>query len=212
MQEPAEVFQGVGNTLKKMRAAFVEPAEAVGAERLKNSGVDVSIVMLEKSVAIDLGVFGDAIEIVIEKLLAEFGREIGLCVEEERGQVVLECAFAAALVVEKIGFAVAKHDVAGLKVAIEEKIAFGTEKKLGEAFEIVFEGLFVEWDAGEAEEIIFEIVEIPDDGLAIETSAGIADGIVEIAAGFDLKFREGFDNFAIGVDNRWRDDGTVAML
>src|SRR5258707_10287657 len=161
-----------------MRAAFVEPAEAVGAERLKNSGVDVSIVVLEKSAAIDLGVFGDAIEIVIEKLLAEFGREISLCVEEERGQVVLECAFAAPLVVEKIGFAVAKHDVTRLEVAIEEKIAFGTEKKLGEAFEIVFEGLFVEWNAGEAEEVVFEIVEIPNDRLAIEAAAREADGVV----------------------------------
>ena len=141
-----------------MGAAFVEPAEPVSAERLENSGVDVSIVMLEKSVAIDVGVFGDAIEIVIEKLLAEFGREIGLGVEEKRGQVVLECAFAAALIVEKIGFAVAKHDVAGLEVAIKEKIAFGAEKKFGEALEIVFERLFVEWDAGEAEEIIFEVV------------------------------------------------------
>src|SRR5437762_8897238 len=161
-----------------MRTTFVESAETIGAERLKNSGVDVSIVVLEKSVAIDLGVFGDAIEIVIEKLLTEFGREIGLGVEEKRGQVVLECAFAAALIVEKIGFAVAKHDVAGLEVAIKEKIAFGAEKKFGEALEIVFERLFVEWDAGEAEEIIFEIVQIPDDGLAIETAARVADGVV----------------------------------
>src|SRR5256885_3823712 len=195
-----------------MGAAFVKTAETVGTERLKNSGVDVSIVVLEKSVAIDLGVFGDAIEIVIEKLLAEFGREIGLCVEEERGQIVLECALATALIVEKIRLAVAKHDVAGLKVAVEEKIAFGAEKKLGETLEIVFEQLFVERDAGEAEEIIFEIVEVPDDGLAIETAARVADGVVEIAAGFDLEFWQGFDNFAIGVDNGRRDDSTASML
>src|SRR6266705_1014971 len=141
-----------------MRPALVKTAEAIGTERLKNSGVDVSIVVLEKSVAINLGVFGDAIEIVIEKLLAKLGWEVGLCVEEERGQVVLECAFAAALIVEKIGFAVAKHDVARLKVAVEEEIAFGAEQKFGQALEIVFERLFVERDAGEAEEIIFEIV------------------------------------------------------
>src|SRR5256885_16047028 len=110
-----------------MGAAFVKSAETIGTERLKNSCVNVSIVVLEKSVAIDLGVFGDAIEIVIEKLLAEVGREIGLCVEEERGQIVLECAFAAALIVEKIGFAVAKHDGTGLEGAVEEKIAFVAE-------------------------------------------------------------------------------------
>src|SRR5690242_8633559 len=101
-----------------MRSAFVETAETVGAERLENSSVDVSVVVLEKSFAIDLGVFGDAIEIVIEKLLAEFGREIGFRVEEQRGQIVLQRASAAALIVEKIRFSVAKHDVAGLKIAI----------------------------------------------------------------------------------------------
>src|SRR5437667_12612053 len=105
-----------------MGAAFVKTAETVGTERLKNSGVDVSIIMLEKSVAIDLGVFGDAIEIVIEKLLTAFGREVGLCVEEERGQGVLECAFSAALIVENVRFGDEMHDVAWRNVEVDGQI------------------------------------------------------------------------------------------
>jgi len=68
-----------------MRPALVKAAETVGSQRLENSGVNVSVVVLEKFFAIDVGVFGDAIEIVIEKLLAEFGREIGFRVEQKRG-------------------------------------------------------------------------------------------------------------------------------
>jgi len=124
----------------------------------------------------------------------------------------LQRAFAATLIVEKIGFAVAKHDVAGLKVAVEEKIPFGTEEELGEALEIVFERLFVERNAGEAEEIIFEIVEIPDDRLAIETSARITDGVVEIAAAFDLESRKSFNYFAVDVDYGRRDDRAITMF
>ena len=198
--------------MQEMRPAFVKAAETVGTEGLEDADVNVRVVVLEEGVAVDFGKFGDAIEIVIEKLLAEFGREVGLCVEKERGQVVLEGAFAAALVVEKIWFAVAEHDVAGLEVAIEEKIAFRTEKKLGEALEIVFERLFVERNAGKAEEIILEIVEIPDDRLAIETSAGITDGVVEIAAAFDLESRKSFNDFAVDVDYGRRDDRAIAMF
>src|SRR2546426_6794422 len=41
--------------------------------------------------------------------------------------------------------------------------------------------------SGKAEKIILEIVQVPGDGLAVETGVGIADGVVEVAAGFDLK-------------------------
>jgi len=194
VQKPAEIFESEGNALEEMRAAFVKAAETVSAKGLEDANVDVGVIVFEKSFAIDVCAFGDGIEIVIEKLLAKFGREIGFCVEEKRGEIVLQSAFAAALIIEEIRFAVAKHDVARLKVAVEEKIAVGAEKKIGEALEIVFERLLVEGNAGEAEEIVFEIVEIPDDGLAIEAGARITDGIVEIAAGFDLEFWKGFDD------------------
>ncbi len=107
---------------------------------------------------------------------------------------------AAALVIDEVGIAVAKHDVAGLEVAIEKVIAGGAEKEFGEAAEIVFEGVFVEGDAGEAEEIVFEIVQVPGDRLAIEAGYGIADGVVQVAGGFDLEAREDGDDFAIGFD------------
>src|SRR6202158_3641429 len=117
---------------------------------------------------------------MIEELLAEFGGQVGLGIVQKRGDVVLQSAFAAALIVHKKGIAIAQQDVAGLEVAVEKVIAGGAQQEFGQAAEIVFEGLFVERDAGEAEKIIFEIVQIPGDGLAIEAGDGIADFVIQV--------------------------------
>jgi hypothetical protein len=124
----------------------------------------------------------------------------------------LQGAFAAALVVDEIGLAVAEHDVAGLEVAVEKIIAGGAEEKIGEAIEIVFERMLVERDAGEAEKIIFEIVEIPGDGLAVEAGDGVADAVIEIAGGFDLKAREDGNDFFVGFDDLRGDGAALAIL
>jgi len=124
----------------------------------------------------------------------------------------LEGTFAASLVVHEERIAVTKKDIAGLEIAIEEVVARGGEKKIGEAAEIVFEGAFVEGNAGEAEEIVFEIVEVPGDGLAVEAGVGVADGVVQIAAGFDLKAREDGDDFAVGFDGLGSDGRGGAIL
>jgi len=116
------------------------------------------------------------------------------------------------LIVEEVRLAVAQHDVARLVVAIEEKITWGSEKEVGEAFEIVFEGLFVEWDAGEAKEIVFEIVEVPDDGLTVKAAARVADAVIQVAAGFDLEARKCFYDSTIEVDDVRLDGWTGAML
>src|SRR5438445_3372333 len=149
---------------------------------------------------------------MIEELLAKIGREVSLGVIQERSDVILQGAFAAALVVDKKGIAVAQHDVAGLKVAVEKIIARGTKKKFGETSEIFLKGTFVEGDAGEAEEIVFEIVQIPGDGLAVETGIGIADFVIQVTGRFDLEARQDGDNFAIGFDDLRSDVFASAVL
>ena len=74
------------------------------------------------------------------------------------------------------------------------------EQELGEAAEVVFEGLLAEGDSGEAEKVVLEVVEIPGNRLAIEAGAGIADFVVQIAPGFDLKAGQGCDNLSIRFD------------
>src|SRR5260370_30365088 len=166
-----------------MSAAFEETAKTVSTEGLHDADVNVGIVVAEESFAIEGDEAGKAVEIVIEELLAQIGREVGLGVVQKRSDVVLQSAFAADLVVDEKGIAVAQHDVAGLEVAVEKIIARGTEKKFGETSEVFLKGMFVEGDAGEAEKIVFEIVQIPGDGLAVETGIGGEDVGGQVAAG-----------------------------
>jgi len=81
VQEPAEVFQGVGNTLEEMRFAFVEAAKTVSAERLENADVDVGIVKVEEGIAVHIEKLAKATDVMFEEILTERRRQIGLGVE-----------------------------------------------------------------------------------------------------------------------------------
>ena len=48
--------------------------------------------------------------------------------------------------------------------------------------------------------------------MAIETGDGITDGVVEIAAGFDLEAREDGDDFFVGFDDLRRNGGALAIF
>src|SRR5258708_28068389 len=123
-----------------MSPAFEEAAETVSTEGLHDADINVGIVVAEESFAIERDEAGKAVEIVIEELLAQIGREVGLGVVQERSDVVLQSAFADALIVHKKGIAIAQHDVAGLEVAAEKIIARGTEKQSGAAAEVALGG------------------------------------------------------------------------
>ena len=212
VQQPADVAQGIGDTLQEVSFALVEAAESVGAKGLHDAHINVGVVVMQEGGAIEREEIGEAVEIGVEELLAERGRKIGLGIVEQGSDVVLEGAAAASLIVDEEGVAVDEHDVAGLEIAVEKIVARSAEEKFGEMREIVFESLLVEGDSGEAEEIIFEIVEVPGDGLAIETRARVGDLVVEIARGFGLKPREDGGHFFVGGDDGRGDFGAVAIL
>src|SRR5882672_8789661 len=77
VKEPAQVFQGVGDALEKMSFAFIEAAKAVSAQCLQDTDVNVGIVVAQEGFAVQLDEAGKPVEIVIEELLTELGREIG---------------------------------------------------------------------------------------------------------------------------------------
>ena len=148
---------------------------------------------------------------MVEQLLAQSRRQIGFAVVEQRGDVVVQRAFAAALVVEKPRAAVAQHHVARLKIAIEKIIVRGGEQQLGQTAEVELQRLFVEGHAGQAQKVVLEIVQVPGDGLAVEAGARIADLVIEIAARLDLKARQFCDDFAIRCDHLGRNGVAVAI-
>src|ERR1019366_2598405 len=151
VQQPAQVLQRVGHTLQKMGFTLIEAAKSVGSQRLHDTDINVRIVVLHEHVAVQLEVAGKLDEIMVEQLLAQLRRQVGFSVIQERGNVILQRAFAASLVVEEKWLAVAQHDIAGLEISIEKVIVRGAQQELGQAAEIVFQRLLVEGDAGEAE-------------------------------------------------------------
>ena len=114
----------------------------------------------------------------------------------------MQRALAASLVIEETGLAVAQHDVARLEIAIQKVIARRAEQKFGQAAEVVFQRLLVERNAGKPQKIIFEVVQVPRDGLTVETGARITDLVIQIASGLDLKARQNRHHLAIGLDGR----------
>ena len=149
---------------------------------------------------------------MIEQLLAQFRRQISLGVVQERSNVVLQRALAAALIVEEEWLAVTQHDVAGLEIAIQKVIVLGAQQEFRQAAEIVFQRLLVERNAGQPKEIVLEIIQVPGDGLAIEAASRIAHLVIQVTAGLDLKARQNKDDFAIGLDRLGRNVFPATMF
>src|SRR5438132_6010314 len=195
---------------------LVEAAKTVSAQSLHDANVNVGVVMLHERGTIEIDKASQAIEIMIEQLLAQFGGQIGFSVVQKRGDIVLQRTFAADLIVQekRLVFVqnLAQHDVAGLEIAIEKIIAAGAQQQFGQSAEIAFQGLLVERDAGEPEKVVLEIIQVPRDGLAIEAGARIAHFVVQVASRFDLKARQNGNNFAIGRDGLGSDGRAVTMV
>ena len=98
-------LRAYGTTLEEMRLALVEAAKTVCAEGLHDADVDVGVVVLHECGAIDRDECSEAVEVMIQKFLAQRGRQVSLSVVEKGSDVVLQCAFAAALVVQEVRFA-----------------------------------------------------------------------------------------------------------
>src|SRR5690242_10040141 len=148
---------------------------------------------------------------MIQKLLAQFRRQVCLSVVEKGSDVVLECAFAAPLVVKEIRPLVAEHHIARLEIAIEEVIVRCGQQKPGEAVEVVFERLLVEGNSGETEKVVLEVVQVPGNRLAIEARARVADLVVQVASGLNLEARQGSNDTSVCFEGRRCNDISAAI-
>jgi len=114
--------------------------------------------MLQEGFAGHINVAAQNIEVMIEQLLPQFGRKIGLGIVQKRGDVILQRSLAPALVIEEIRLSVAEHDVARLEIAVEEEIARCREQEFREPAEVIFQRLLAERNACEPQKIIFEVI------------------------------------------------------
>src|SRR4030081_2890946 len=107
-----------------MLFAFVKAPKSIRAQGLHDADVNVGVVMLHERGAIEFEETGEAVEVMIEQLLAKGGRQVRLGIVKNRSDIVLQRAFAATLIVEEEWLVFvqdfAQHDVAGLEIAIEK--------------------------------------------------------------------------------------------
>ena len=89
VEQPANVFQSIGHALQKMSPALEEAAISIRAEGLHDADVHVRVVVAQEVFAINRDEGGERTKIIVEEMLAEVGRQVGLGVEEKRSDVVL---------------------------------------------------------------------------------------------------------------------------
>src|SRR6266478_2508434 len=113
--------------------ALVKAAKSISAQGLHDANVNVGVVMLHEHGTIEIDEAGQAIEIMIEQLLAQFGRQIGFSVVQKRSDIVLQRTLAATLIVEEKWLvfvqSFAQHDIAGLEVPIKKIITAGAQQQ-----------------------------------------------------------------------------------
>jgi hypothetical protein len=59
---------------------------------------------------------------------------------------------------------VIQHDVAGLEVAVQEERSVCLQQEVGELLEVTLEPLFIERDLRQLQEMVLEVVQVPDNG------------------------------------------------
>ena len=131
--------------------------------------------------------------------------DVRLGVVEQRRDVVLGGAPPAALVVDEPRLAAAQHDVPGLKVAVEEVAGVRREQMPHEPVEVVLQALLVERNVGELEEVVLEVVEIPQHGLLIERRSRVGDAEVDHAPALDLEAGQEVHDPLVDVNHRARE-------
>src|SRR5258706_466509 len=194
-----------------MRLALVKSSKSVSAQSLQDAHINISVVVAHECFALKFYVTAERAEIMIEQLLAQFRWQVRLGVVQKRSNIVLQRAFATALIIHEERLAVAQQDVARLKVAIEKIITGSAQQKIRQAAKIVFKRLLAEGNARQPKKIIFEVVQVPRDGLPVEAPDRVAHFIVQVAAGFRLKSRQHSHSFAVSFHHERSDVVALAI-
>src|SRR6185312_3785299 len=201
IQQPLEILERIGNALQEMRLAFIKSTKTVCAQRLHQANINERIVMMHEIRGRNVHEFAQAVQVVVQQPLAQRGRQIRLSIIEKRRNVILQRALAAALIIEEKRPALRQHDVARLEVTIKEIVARRRQQKASQPPEVDFQRLLIERNPAQPQKVIFEVVEVPGNRLAVKAGAGIANFVIEIAACLHLKTRQQCNHTAIGLDD-----------
>src|SRR5437764_10363138 len=180
-----------------MGCALIKSAKTIRAQGLHDAHVNISIVVAHEGGAVKLDVVGQTVKIMIEQLLAQLRRQVGLGVIQNGSNVVLQRSLASALIVQKEWPVIAQHDVARLEITVKKIFAVGGQQKAGQAPKIIFQRLLIERNACETKKIIFEIVQVPGNRLAVKAAPRITHFVIQIATSLDLEARQHGNRLAV---------------
>src|SRR5262249_1410905 len=161
-----------------MDLALVESAKAVSSQRLHDADIDKRVVVLHERRRLELEVAAKSSEIMIEQLPPQFGRQVRLGVEQQGSDVIMQRALAPSLVVEEKRLPITQHDVARLKIPIQKIIMPSAQQKFRQPPEIIFERLLVEGNARQPKKVVFEIIQVPADRLAVKAGPRIGHLVI----------------------------------
>src|ERR1700677_1145705 len=127
-----------------MHLPLVKSAKPVSPQRLQDANINICVKIVQKIGALDFYKITESVDIKIQQLLAQLQWQIGLGIVQKGSDVILQRAFAPALIIQEKRLPALQHDIARLEVAIHEIVAVGAQQKIHQTIEIVFQRLFAE--------------------------------------------------------------------
>ena len=169
---------------------FVKAPVSVGAHRLQYAHQHKGRIVFLELFHGKGTVLRQQFQIVGEQFLSGFLRNVGLGIVKEGGHVVRECPFSAALIVNKIKAIFMQHDVARLEISEKKEIGSGLQQKTGQSLEIVFKQLLIKGNRRQFQKIVFEIVQVPGDGLPVKCRPWVAPCSIHPFRTFCLEIKQ----------------------
>ena len=118
----------------------------------------------------------EGIKVFVDQEVAHFVGEVGRGLPEERGNIVIDGAFATSLEVDEVWLAIFQHDIARLEVTIEKSILLVLEEVIRQTLEVLLQLELIELNSLEFEEAVFEVVEVEHDARLVHRLLGVAMG------------------------------------
>ena len=116
----------------------------------------------------------------MKQFVADGLRNLCFHLIKQRNHIIVQRPFTPALEVNEIQLVVLDHDVARLEIAIHEEVAWSLADEVGEGLEVLAQSRLVEVDfLVRLDEIVFEVVQIINDGLAVETLGRVGLAIIQ---------------------------------
>ena len=98
--------------------------------------------------------------------------------------------------INEIGIVLIDHDIAALEVAVHEDIAWNRKQIVCQTLKISFEFGLGKVYVSEFEEVVFEVIQVPEDAFAVKSRYGIANGPIHVLCAFHLDMCELANGFA----------------